>query len=395
VTPHWWQAVLLAMLAAASGPAASARTAADAKQELRDLRGRLEALQKRLTAAEDAHGEAADALQGSERAISEANRALHELTRRSTEVDRRLAELGTEARTIEALLRMQQSLLAQLLYQQYVGGRVEPLRLVLNGEDPNRIARHLHYLGYVSRARAALIGDIQRNRARVSHIARETGEQARELAALTTEQNAQRQRLETEKRERAQVLARISRDVERQRREIGTLRRNETRLTRLIEQLGRIIARPRTPAPRMKNERLPDPSTHGGAFEALKGRLALPVRGELVNRFGSPRPDGGPTWKGVFIIARPGDEVRAVASGRVVFADWLRGFGNLLILDHGGAYMSLYGNNETLFGRVGDEIRAGAAIATVGNSGGNADSGLYFELRHEGRPLDPLSWVVK
>ena len=140
---------------------------------------------------------------------------------------------------------------------------------------------------------------------------------------------------------------------------------------------------------------MPEQSTHSGAFEVLKGRLALPVRGELVNRFGSPRPDGGPAWKGVFIMARPGDEVRAIASGRVVFADWLRGFGNLLILDHGGAYMSLYGNNEALYGRVGDEIQAGATIATVGNSGGNADSGLYFELRHQGRPLDPLSWVVK
>jgi septal ring factor EnvC (AmiA/AmiB activator) len=395
VTPREWQGVLLVALVIASGAVSAARTAADAKQELRDLRGRLEALQKRLSAAEESQGEAADALKGSERAISEANRALHELARRSDAVNRRLAELGTEARGIEATLKVQQGLLAQLLYRQYVGGRGDALRLTLNGEDPNRIARNLYYLGYVSRARTALIDDIQKNLARVDEIARETGQQARELAALTAEQDAQRQRLETEKRARGQVLARISHDVARQRREIGTLRRNEARLTRLIEQLGRIIARPRTPAPRMRNERLPERSAHGGAFEALKGRLALPVRGELVNRFGSPRPDGGPAWKGVFIMARPGDEVRAVASGRVVFADWLRGFGNLLILDHGGAYMSLYGNNETLYGRVGDEIQAGAAIATVGNSGGNADSGLYFELRHQGRPLDPLSWVIK
>ena len=387
--------MLLVVLATASAAASSARTAADASQELRDLRGRLEALQKRLTEAEESQGEAADALKGSERAISEANRALRELSQRSEEVNRRSAELGSEARGIEATLKVQQRLLAQLLYQQYVGGRVDALRLALNGDDPNRIARNLYYLGYVSRTRAALIGEIEKNLSRVTEIARETSEQARELSAVTAEQSAQRQRLETEKHALAQTLARISRDIERQRREIGTLRRNETRLTRLIEELGRIIARPRSPAPRLRNERVPQRSEHSGAFEALKGRLALPVRGELVNRFGSPRPDGGPTWKGVFITARPGDEVRAVARGRVVFADWLRGFGNLLILDHGGAYMSLYGNNETLYGRVGDEIQAGAAIATVGNSGGNADSGLYFELRHQGRPLDPLSWVGK
>ena len=146
-------------------------------------------------------------------------------------------------------------------------------------------------------------------------------------------------------------------------------------------------------APRLRNERLPDDSAKAGPFERLKGHLRLPVRGELNNRFGSPRFDGGLTWKGLFITARAGEEVRAIAAGRVVFADWLRGFGNLLIIDHGGAYMSLYGNNETLYKRVGETIQGGDPIAAVGNSGGNANSGLYFELRHEGKPLDPLRWV--
>jgi septal ring factor EnvC (AmiA/AmiB activator) len=113
----------------------------------------------------------------------------------------------------------------------------------------------------------------------------------------------------------------------------------------------------------------------------------------VAGRYGNPRADGGPPWTGLFILARAGEEVRAVAAGRVVFADWLRGFGNLLIIDHGGAYMSLYGYNESLFKQVGDVIHAGDAVAAVGNSGGTADSGLYFELRHEGRPLDPASWI--
>jgi septal ring factor EnvC (AmiA/AmiB activator) len=119
----------------------------------------------------------------------------------------------------------------------------------------------------------------------------------------------------------------------------------------------------------------------------------LPVRGELANRFGSPRADGGVTWKGLFIRSANGSEVKAVATGRVVFADWLRGFGNLMIVDHGNSYMSLYGNNETIHRQVGDAVRGGETIATVGNSGGNPDSGLYFELRHQGKPFDPLNWV--
>jgi septal ring factor EnvC (AmiA/AmiB activator) len=266
---------------------------------------------------------------------------------------------------------------------------------MLSGEDPNRIARNLHYLGYVSRARGGLIRDIERNLTGIRQVAQEAEQQAREFAAITAEQTVQRRRQESEKRSRERVLTRISKDVQRQRHEIGTLRRNEARLTRLIEQLGRIMARPRarTAPPRIRNERLPERSAEASPFERLKGRLALPVRGELGNRFGSPRSDGGPPWKGLFIVARPGDEVRAIAGGRVVFADWLRGFGNLMIVDHGGTYMSLYGNNETLYKRVGDEIRGGDAIAAVGNSGGNTDSGLYFELRHQGKPLDPLSWV--
>ena len=129
-----------------------------------------------------------------------------------------------------------------------------------------------------------------------------------------------------------------------------------------------------------------------GAFASMKGRLALPLAGDITNRFGQPRADGGLQWRGITIVARPGQEVRAVAPGRVVFADWLRGFGNLLIVDHGDGYMTLYGNNESLLRRVGEGVRGGDPVATVGSSGGSGPAGLYFELRHQGKPLDPLGW---
>jgi len=117
------------------------------------------------------------------------------------------------------------------------------------------------------------------------------------------------------------------------------------------------------------------------------------VRGELRNRFGSPREDSGLSWKGLFIAAPTGQDVKAVAAGRVVFADWLRGFGNLLIIDHGGGYMSLYGNNESLYKQVGAATVGGETVAAVGNSGGNTNSGLYFEIRYQGKAFDPLEWV--
>ena len=143
-------------------------------------------------------------------------------------------------------------------------------------------------------------------------------------------------------------------------------------------------------APKLKNH---DPGNVGGAFAALRGQLRLPVKGTIAGRFGSPRAEGGASWKGVFIRAAEGTGVKAVAAGAVVFSDWLRGFGNLLIIDHGDDFLSVYGNNEALLATVGASVRSGEAVATVGNSGGNPDSGLYFELRHRGQPFDPLKWA--
>ncbi|HEX5628873.1 MAG TPA: peptidoglycan DD-metalloendopeptidase family protein, partial [Usitatibacteraceae bacterium] len=142
-------------------------------------------------------------------------------------------------------------------------------------------------------------------------------------------------------------------------------------------------------------EQVADASTSARPFPTLKGKLRLPVRGELMNRYGSPREEGGATWRGLFIRAAVGELVRAVADGRVVYADWLRGFGNLLILDHGGGYMSLYGYNDGLLRQVGEGVKGGDSVAQVGASGGAEESGLYFELRYDGKPFDPLRWVAR
>ncbi len=216
-------------------------------------------------------------------------------------------------------------------------------------------------------------------------------QQSAELEANHNEQQTQRKRLEAEKRARQVVLLKVSREIEKHRREISTLKRDESRLSKLVEQLSQMLARSRTE--RLRNERLPDAAGDGSPFAALKGRLNLPVRGELRSRFGSPREDSGLSWKGLFIAAPSGQDVKAIAAGRVVFADWLRGFGNLLIIDHGSGYMSLYGNNESLYKRVGENSQGGETVAAVGNSGGNPVSGLYFEIRYQGKAFDPLAWV--
>jgi septal ring factor EnvC (AmiA/AmiB activator) len=193
-----------------------------------------------------------------------------------------------------------------------------------------------------------------------------------------------------EKAERQRTFGKLAARITAQRREIGAMQRDEKRLSQLIERLARIVSSDK-PVSRGLAAALPEP----GRFAALRGRLRLPVRGEVSNRFGAPRHDSGVPWKGVFLRAAEGSEVRAVADGRVVFADWMRGFGNLMIVDHDDGYLSIYGNNEALLKQIGERVGGGESLATVGSSGGNTQSGLYFEIRHKGRAIDPLTWVGK
>lgn len=362
--------------------------------QLKELRGRIDTLQKQLAESEETKSEAADALRESERAISAANRRLFELAGNQRASKVMLAKLEAQsARTLDGV-EAQQALLSKLLYQQYLTGQPEPLRLVLDRRDPNDIARQMHYLSYISRARTELIVTLRGDLAQLEQLSAETKAKGQELARLQAEEAEQKQQVERERRSHAAVLKTVSDQIGRQRKEMNHLKRNEERLARLVERLARELARPSKRESRHRNEALPEPVPAGtGPFHELKGRLKLPVIGELANRYGGPRADSGLSWKGLFIAAKEGREVRAVAAGRVVFADWLRGFGNLMILDHGGGYMSLYGNNETLFRQVGDMVKTGDPIAAVGATGGNPETGLYFELRYQGKPFDPLTWV--
>ncbi|MEO8165411.1 MAG: peptidoglycan DD-metalloendopeptidase family protein, partial [Betaproteobacteria bacterium] len=337
-----------------------------------------------------------DALKDSERAVSQTSRKLYQISGQRREVNGALSRLQARIRDLESSIAEEQSILAKLLYQQYLGGQSDAIKLVLNGEDPNEIARQLHYLDYVSRARAELLASLRENLADLENLNGETRRRSAELRALQKEETQQMRRLEREKEERQQIYAKVSDDIEKNRKQLSTLKRDEERLSQLIERLAKEAARKKTkkPGKRAHNQASPNSDIGSGAFRQLKGRLRLPVIGELMNRFGGQRQDSGLSWKGLFISAKPGREVKAVASGRVVYADWLRGFGNLLILDHGDGYMSLYGNNESLLKQVGDEAKTGDAIAATGNSGGNPDSGLYFELRFQGKPFDPIPWVT-
>jgi len=452
-----------------------------AEAERVGLQQKLSTLKKDISKTESAKDDAADTLAESEQAISDANRALRDLQQEQGDTNIKLQQLSAVRDKLAATVAQQKQQLAKLLREQYVAGNEDRIKLLLSGDNPNRINRDLQMLSYVSQAQARLLEALRANLKAVE-VNQEAAQNAKdELEEIAQEQLQQKAKLEQEKGRRAALLSSLSNKLVSQRKEAGNLERDEQRMTSLVDKLNKLIAeqaaaaaaekkrqeqvaaakaakakaeaearalakakaaaeaerqrlakanqnksgtikpaQPAAPNPAdaidadeppkvaaVKPTPVPAPvdetpakpadialapAAPAGAFAALKGQLRSPVAGKVAAKFGSRRGDG-PSWKGVFIRASEGTEVHAVAGGRVVFADWLRGFGNLIIVDHGGQYMSIYGNNQTLFKRIGEVVKPGDAIASTGSSGGNEESGLYFELRHQGAAFDPAGWV--
>jgi len=413
------------LLLATSGSAQTTRAKAAATPEiaekqadLGELRNRIDGLRKDLNASEEDKADAADRLREAERQISRLQRELHELSDQRSRLQSKLQNLEQQSRELGGTLQQQQSQLEKLLYKQYLRGSPDSLQLLLNGDDPNQMARDLYYLSAIALTRAELMGEINATLERKKALAAQAKQRADELLEVEAQQQERHAELKKQRAEHQALYAQISDKVKAQRKEIGNLQKNEKRLTQLIDRLAKILAAQaaaatkakQRPAPEEKETSRPPPDSepvrrkaveaenhyepvaNNGSFARQKGNLRLPVRGAVSGRFGSPR-DGGGTWRGLFIRAANGTDVKAIASGRVVFADWMRGFGNLLIIDHGDSYLSIYGNNDSLLKQVGQAVKGGDPVANVGNSGGNPDSGLYFELRHQGQPIDPMKWA--
>jgi septal ring factor EnvC (AmiA/AmiB activator) len=355
-------------------------------------------LKEELEQSSEDRSEAADSLKHSERRISEVKRGLRELQARQSALVGELERLGGEATQVRTDAHTQQAQLAELLRQRYSQRGDDSVRLLLSGRDPAETRRRMAYFRYIGAARARLIEQNQATLRQLEALRRDTEARKRDLSQVEREHLAQKTALEKERQVRQVMLDKLSERIRSQRREIGSLKRDEQRLSQLIEKLRNLAEQRKSKKaaqskPGEKVKAVVDASLAGIDFAKMKGKLAFPVAGEIIARFGQSRPGGGPAWKGLFIRAKTGQDVRAVATGDVVFSEWLRGFGNLLILDHGDGYLSLYSNNESLYKQAGTRVRAGDAVASVGNTGGQEEPGLYFELRHLGKPFDPMTWV--
>lgn len=397
-------------LCVASTSSIAAKKIDAAKEDLSDLHEKINALKKELDSNQAAHKDAADALKDSETAISSANKKLREINQKQNKNKNTLSALKKQSFTLNEKLSQQQKHLSSLLRQQYMHGDQGYTRLILQNKNPSEIARDMKYFSYIAKEHAKVIDEMQGSLEKVKALNNKTAEALRQVAELKAKQEREKKTLEAQKLEKSKVVKTLSKQISAQRGEIKKLTRDEKNLSNLVKRLAKIIPKKikktktnkpspsksdDTPEVIVSNEETPSNDYAGINFSALKGKLRLPARGELTNRFGAKRDDTGISWKGLFIRAAEGADVKTVASGRVVFADWMRGFGNLIIVDHGSGYMSLYGNNQAILKSVGEEVTAGDAIASVGNSGGNESNGVYYELRRNSQPFDPMSWSVR
>ena len=374
-----WQPEIIAALALAllAGSRVAAQgdeeRALDAvREEIREVETRL----SRQTTERDAE------LESLRRAELAAAAASEELGRIRAELRAQRARRDTLAReTAEATRRLvhERDALAGQVRLSYMTGREELVKLFLSQESPATLGRMLVYYDYFNRARSARIAAATRELAVLDDLAAESGRLEQELEQLAEMQSREVEAEESARAERRAALQRIEASMAAAGGQIESLRIEEERLSELVVELAELL------------EDLPRGAEE--PFAAQKGRLGWPVDGKVTQSYGQPR-DGGPLrWNGVLLAAATGTAVQAVYHGRIAFADWLPGLGLLIIVDHGGGYMSLYGHNEALLRESGEWVTPGDEIAQVGDSGGQAEPGLYFEIRHNGAPQDPRQWV--
>ncbi|GMQ96415.1 MAG: peptidoglycan DD-metalloendopeptidase family protein [Gammaproteobacteria bacterium] len=358
----------------------TASAAQQKNQELKQLRARIRKLRSALDMARGQRVELDTRLKEDEKNIGRITRKLRTLDFEHQAQLKRLGELEqVKSKRLEDLAR-ERAKLATQVRAAYLIGRQEQLKLVLNQEDPAQVTRMLGYYAYFNRARVKRIEAVNYRIEKLKEIETVLALQARALERLRNTRIQEQQALKETRQRRQYTLAQLDSKISRQDMSLDQMLRNEKELEQLVASLQRILAE--LPAQKIPAQR----------FAALKGRLNWPIQGKLAARYGQRRGAGLSHWKGALISAPAGRDIRAIAGGRVAFADWLRGYGLLIILDHGDGYMTLYGHSESLFKDTGEWVEAGDVIASVGASGGRKRPGLYFEIRLQGRPLNPATW---
>jgi murein hydrolase activator len=352
----------------------------EARQKLDAVRAEIKALAEQQRETEGERGDAAKALRTKETELAQVAKDVHSLDEKLATQQADLDKLDAERAKLETALKSQRDALAALLRSAYALGRNEQLKLLLQQNDVAAIARVLAYNRYFQRARVGRIDQLSTDLEDLAKVQDSIRTKTAELEATRNARAAEGDKLETERGEREKLVDELDTRLKEQGARAAALGKDEKALTSLIEKLRDVFAD------------IPKQLSGAEPFASQRGRLAPPVQGKVVRGFGAA-DESGRKSSGLLIAAKSGTAVHAVSHGRVVFADWLRGYGLMIIVDHGDGYLSLYGCNETLLKDVGDWVNAGETIATSGASGGQKTPGLYFEVRAKGQPVDPKAWL--
>jgi septal ring factor EnvC (AmiA/AmiB activator) len=392
-------AVVLAAMIATS---ASAQESRETQRKLERVKRELRDVAAERRKLEGQRGEANRELRAADEQVGRTARALRETEVRLERQRAELVALQSRRDALRKSLGAQRKELATLLRAAYTVGGHAPLKLMLAQDDVAEANRNLAYHGYLQRGRSARIAELSAELAGLDALEREIAREQAALDAARAEQNARIAELERDRKQRAAAVARIDKSYRDRRERERALGRDAKALERLLAQLRKAAAKAEAERKAAAAARKSSPSSGGTRAPVTVattapiqvGGLGWPLSGTLLAGYGGRMPDGRSS-SGVLIGAPAGTTVKAVADGTVVFSEWMTGYGLILIVDHGNGYMSLYAHNDALLKDAGDAVKRGDAVASVGNSGGQGRPGLYFELRRNGKPVDPGAWLQK
>jgi|JFJP01.1.fsa_nt_gi septal ring factor EnvC (AmiA/AmiB activator) len=347
---------------------------------LEKLEKQISELQMQMRTNRTEYDRLQNSLEINEESIGKLSERLEILNEALTDKQQTLTDLEQKRQQQQAQLEMQRQILAQQIRSAYMIGRQDYLKLWLNQENPAVVGRVLTYYEYVNKSRIQQIQQINEILQNLQDLERDIQRENKELNQLVVDQTQEKRHLELSREERQKILDELTKTLENQRKQLTQLQEDKQHLQSLLGNLAEMA----------KNM----PKSKGKLFTSLRGELQPPVLANMTRQFGEERI-GHLKWQGILFGASAGQKIQAIAAGRVAFAQWFRHLGLLVILDHGEGYMSLYAHNQSLYVKTGDWVEAGAMIATVGNSGGQKEAGLYFEIRYQGTPVNPLKWLNK
>ena len=372
--------------------------AAKTKKDLIKIQKEINQLDQNIKKNTRTKKDLSNELKRKEKKISKTKKELYKIKKKFKANKKKIRKLNKELINLRKKIEIKKKSLSNRLYQAYTNGNPGYLQMYLDGISPSQISRESYYIGYYSKQQNLEIKEIKKAYKEIDIKKKLSNKALKKVTSLKKREEKKAKKLLKQKKEKTKVIKKINKKLLSQKKKKQKLIQNEKKLTSIVKKL---IQKIKAEASRKKSKKIakdrksiPDIKFDGINFKKLKGKLKLPVKGKIIHKFNSKRKDTGVAWKGLFIKAKEGRDVHAIASGKVVFSDWMKGFGNIIIIDHGKGYMSLYGNNSSLLKETNDIVKGGSVIAIVGNSGGNLTNGLYYELRKNSKPFNPLKWTT-